>query len=59
MSDGDRSTVFDGIEHDLDGVEVALARLNAGTYFSCETCGAPLDPHALLDHPVARRCAAC
>lgn len=38
-------------------VEVALTRLDAGTYWSCEVCEAPIGV-ALEADPVTRRCAA-
>ncbi len=45
------------VEADLAGVEAALARLDAGTYFHDEVTGEPL-PDELLDaDPTARRAA--
>jgi RNA polymerase-binding transcription factor DksA len=48
---------LDGIERDLADVEVALARLDAGTYWTDEVTGQPLDEHHLGEHPTARRAA--
>jgi hypothetical protein len=48
---------LDGIERDLADVEVALARLDAGTYWTDEVTGEPLGEHHLADHPTARRTA--
>jgi RNA polymerase-binding transcription factor DksA len=48
---------LDGIERDLADVEVALARLDAGTYWTDEVTGQPLDEALLADHPTARRAA--
>jgi len=46
---------LDAIERDLADVEVALARLDAGTYWTDEVTGAEL-PGELLDaNPTARR----
>jgi RNA polymerase-binding transcription factor DksA len=46
---------LDGIERDLADVEVALSRLDAGTYWTDEVTGDPL-PDQLLDaNPTARR----
>lgn len=42
----------------LDGVDHALASLDAGTYGSCEACGAPIGDGVLEEDPVATRCAA-
>jgi RNA polymerase-binding transcription factor DksA len=46
---------LDAIERDLADVEVALTRLDAGTYWTDEITGAEL-PHGLLvANPTARR----
>jgi len=37
-------------------VEVALERLEAGQYRTCEICGAALDSAALASAPTLRRC---
>ncbi|MBD7950710.1 MULTISPECIES: TraR/DksA family transcriptional regulator [Oerskovia] len=39
--------------------EAALARLDAGTYGTCETCGAPVGEARLAARPTARQCIAC
>ncbi|RXR25449.1 TraR/DksA family transcriptional regulator [Oerskovia turbata] len=39
--------------------EAALARLDAGTYETCETCGGPVGQARLAVRPTARRCIAC
>ena len=46
---------LDRIERDLAGVEAALARLDAGTYWTDEVTGAPIPDSHLADHPTARR----
>jgi RNA polymerase-binding transcription factor DksA len=43
------------IAADLADVEVALARLDAGTYFTDEVTGQPLFDELLAAHPTARR----
>jgi DnaK suppressor protein len=48
---------LDAIETDLADVEIALARLESGTYWTCEVRGAPLDDELLAAHPTARRAA--
>lgn len=50
---------LDAIEADLEGVEATLDRLEAGSYFTCEVCGAPLADTQLAAHPIVRRCPAC
>jgi RNA polymerase-binding transcription factor DksA len=54
--DADRQQQLAGIGTDLDGVEQALERLDAGTYSTCEVCGATIDEHLLAEDPVRRRC---
>jgi RNA polymerase-binding transcription factor DksA len=48
---------LDGIERDLADVEVALARLDAGTYWTDEVTGAELPHDLLAANPTARRLA--
>lgn len=46
---------IDAIERDLADVESALARLDAGTYWTDEITGQPLSPELLARRPLARR----
>jgi RNA polymerase-binding transcription factor DksA len=46
---------LDAIEQDLADVDVALARLDADTYFTDEVTGEPLNEAFLQEHPTARR----
>ncbi len=46
---------LDAIEADLAGVEIALARLEDGSYWTCEVTGQPLPDDLLAANPVARR----
>ena len=46
---------LDGIERDLADVEVALARLDAGTYWTDEVTGEPIPTEVLAADPLARR----
>jgi DnaK suppressor protein len=55
----ERGTVLDGIETDLADVDLALARLDAGTYGTCDACGAVIDDAVLAERPAAHRCPAC
>jgi RNA polymerase-binding transcription factor DksA len=45
---------LDAIESDLAGVEVALARLSDGTYWTDEATGEPLPDELLASSPTAR-----
>ena len=58
MSDtADQPLDLDEIEQDLADVEVALARLDAGTYWTDEITGAALPHDLLAANPTARRLA--
>lgn len=46
---------LDMIERDLADVETALARLDAGTYWTDEVTGQPLDDELLAERPTLRR----
>ena len=46
---------LDAIERDLADVEVALARLDAGTYWTDEITGDELPAELLDEQPTARR----
>ncbi len=46
---------LDAIEHDLADVEVALTRLDAGTYWTDEVTGEALPHDLLAANPTARR----
>jgi DnaK suppressor protein len=43
----------------LDQGERALARIDAGTYGVCESCGEPIGKARLLAFPMATLCVAC
>lgn len=45
---------LDAIAADLDGVEVALARLDDGTYWTDEVTGTALSEALLAESPTAR-----
>ena len=50
------------LQRDLDemqSVERALQRLEAGTYGDCATCGEPIALQRLMVQPAAENCAAC
>ena len=59
MAADERNQLLDRIEADLAGVDSALGRLDAGTYFTCELCGSTLADEALDASPLDRRCEAC
>ena len=43
----------------LDQVELALSRLDDGTYGLCATCGSAIDDAHLADNPMAQNCPGC
>jgi RNA polymerase-binding transcription factor DksA len=49
------SALVDAIERDLNDVDVAMDRLEKGTYFSDEITGAPLQTDFLTTNPLVRR----
>jgi RNA polymerase-binding transcription factor DksA len=51
----DQVVDLDAIERDLADVEVALARLDASTYWTDEVTGAELPSELLAANPTARR----
>jgi len=53
-----RSAV-DAVDGLLDEVELALTRLDDGTYGRCEECGDPIDDDRLADSPIIRSCGRC
>jgi len=52
---GDSPVDLDAIERDLADVEVALARLDTGAYWTDEVTGAELPSELLAANPTARR----
>ena len=51
-------SALERIERELAGVDAALARIDAGTYGRCASCGEPINPERLESDPTARLCAA-
>jgi DnaK suppressor protein len=45
--------------HHLDEIDAAVARLEAGTYGTCEQCGTPIGEERLAARPAARTCLRC
>jgi RNA polymerase-binding protein DksA len=46
-------------ERQLDQVNVALARMNDGTYGTCANCGKQINPARLEAHPSSTLCIDC
>ncbi len=52
-------TLLESEEQTLAKIETALARIDDGTYGSCETCGEAIPKARLQAVPYALRCVAC
>jgi RNA polymerase-binding transcription factor DksA len=48
---------IDAAERDVDDIEKALERLDAGTHGTCEVCGKPIPADVLAASPTTRTCA--
>ena len=47
------------LESRLDRVERALRKIDDGTYGTCDSCGAPIDPRRLRAAPESTVCVSC
>lgn len=52
-------SIAEGMLETLHEVDIALGRMEAGTYGTCETCGSPIDEERLDARPYARQCMTC
>jgi DnaK suppressor protein len=43
----------------LGDVDLAMTRLDAGTYWTCEGCDGPIAPERLAARPATRTCISC
>jgi DnaK suppressor protein len=55
---GEAERLATELQETLDEVEAAIARLDAGTYGSCEACGKPIGEARLEAMPATRFCIA-
>jgi RNA polymerase-binding transcription factor DksA len=53
------AALLDQAERQLAELDAAVARLDAGAYGRCESCGRPIAPERLLVRPAATRCIDC
>lgn len=51
--------VVQQVQLHLAEIDAAIERLDAGTYGTCERCGAPISGARLAARPVARTCIGC
>ncbi|MGZ4589568.1 MAG: TraR/DksA family transcriptional regulator [Actinomycetes bacterium] len=52
-------TLLDQARHQLEDLDEAAARVQAGSYGICESCGQPIAPERLAVRPSARTCITC
>jgi len=52
-------TLEENSEHVLKAIDRALAKIEAGTFGICETCGQPIAAERLLAIPYATQCIDC
>ena len=53
---GENQALAAQLRSELEEVELALKKLDGGTYGRCETCGEPISPARLEAMPAARFC---
>jgi DnaK suppressor protein len=53
---GENKVLYDQLRRDLDDIERALARMDEGTYGTCEVCGAEIGTDRLEVMPHTRFC---
>lgn len=56
---GESAALAASLQETLDDVETALAKLDEGTYGTCEGCGKPIPAARLEAMPAARLCIDC
>lgn len=54
----DETAILDRVEAELADVDLALERLDGGTYGRCDACGGPIPDGHLVTEPAARFCPA-
>ena len=53
---GENRVLYDQLRQDLDDIEKALERMDAGTYGTCEVCGNEIGAARLEVMPSTRVC---
>lgn len=53
---GENKVLYDQLRRDLDDIEKALARMDEGTYGTCEVCGTEIGEARLEVMPSTRVC---
>lgn len=53
---GENKVLYDQLRRDLDDIETALERMDAGSYGTCEACGEAIGADRLEVMPATRFC---
>jgi RNA polymerase-binding transcription factor DksA len=53
---GENRVLYDQLRRDLEDIEKALQRMDAGSYGTCEVCGKEIGPDRLEVMPATRVC---
>jgi RNA polymerase-binding transcription factor DksA len=53
---GENRVLYDQLRRDLEDIEKALQRMDAGSYGTCEVCGKEISPDRLEVMPATRVC---
>ncbi len=53
---GNRMAVANDLKNRLSEIDIAIAKIHAGTYGICEKCGEPIEPEILEIDPESRFC---
>lgn len=56
---GEVEALAGSLRESLSDVQVALVKLDGGTFGACESCGQPIPPARLEAKPAARLCMEC
>jgi DnaK suppressor protein len=56
---GDQLAAAGELKGRLNEIDIALGKIQNGTYGICEKCGGPIEPEILAIDPESRYCKAC
>jgi DnaK suppressor protein len=56
---GDQLAAAQGLKSRLNEIDIALGKIQNGTYGVCEKCGKPIEQEILAIDPESRFCKAC
>lgn len=56
---GDQMAAAEELKQRLNEIDIALAKIQEGTYGTCENCGKPIEHEVLAIDPESRLCKIC